>query len=132
MTEGMTTDTEPVTVPRRVYNSLKAGLVAGTVDDVLHTVLRDPSNRTLHPGDGFGRVVAWVWERDRDEAVLLLADYLAGLREHHERAGDLGPRVRLDEMLAGLQLALPGGFTDGVQLADYTRRTIRGYYSVAD
>lgn len=126
--------TEPVTVPGRVYDSLKAGLVANTVDDVLRTVVTEPGHRLLHPGDGFGRVIAWIWPHDRDEAVRTLADYLAGLRENHELADEVQPRIRLDETLAGLGHALPGDFTetDTDQLVAYTRQNIRGYYSACD
>lgn len=126
--------TETVTVPRDVYNSLSALAVAGSADKLLQMLQRDArtGQRLVHPGDSFGRVVAWVWREDRARAVLLLADYLAELREHHRLAHQIDPPVTLDEVLWGLEMAWPpDAKADYAAVPDYVRDHIAAYYGSA-
>jgi hypothetical protein len=81
-----------------------------------------------HLGDPFGRVLAWAWETDQDEAMVLLAGYLAGLRDHHPLAGTVSPRISLEEVLGALRLALPDGFGDYEALTAKARRDVQDYY----
>lgn len=123
--------TEPsVTMPRRVYGTLKAGFTEHAAE-WLSRRLRDgpPGQRMMHLGDPFGRVFAWIWREDPDQAMLLLADYLAVLRDHNPVA-DLDPPVRLDDVLRGLRPALPHDFSEADYHAVVTRarREVQGYY----
>jgi hypothetical protein len=119
------------TLPRRVYETLKAGFTASSADWLIRQILRDRPGqepRVLHLGDPFGRVFAWVWHDDQDQAMLLLADLLAELRNAHPRAGEINPPIRLDEVLGGLRLALPHGFDDYQAVVDKARQEVQGYY----
>jgi hypothetical protein len=119
------------TLPRQVYETLKAGFNASSADWLIRNVLHDrpgQSPRVLHPGDPFGRVFAWVWRDDPDQAILLLADYMADLRDHHPRAADIDPPLRLDEVLNGLRLALPHDFDDYQAVVSKARSEVPGYY----
>ncbi len=119
------------TMPRRVYDTLKAGFTDSSADWLIRQILHDrpdQEHRVLHLGDPFGRVFAWVWKDDPDQAMLLLADYLAALRSHHPQAGDIDPPIRLDEVLSGLRLALPHDFGDYPAVVAKARREVRGYY----
>ncbi|MEV4649028.1 hypothetical protein [Saccharopolyspora sp. NPDC049357] len=98
-----------VTVPGDSFESLSAGFVRDTADFMIARLLRQDSPRLLHPGDGFGRVLAWTWrERGEGPARQLVADLLAALRTHHRQAHEIEPAVTLDELTADLRFALPG------------------------
>lgn len=123
--------TESVTLPREVYESLKAGCTDGTADDLLSMLTRNGRNTVAHPGDGYGRVLAWMWGHDRDEAVLAIAGLLADLRVHRPGASEIDPPVSVDELLRGLRFCLPPGFDAYDELVTYTREHITGYYATA-
>src|SRR5262249_55667209 len=89
---------------------------------------RTADNRIPHLGDNFGRVFAWTWNYDRDQAIILLSDYLGELRECHLLADYIDPPIRLDEVLRGLRLALPFGFSDYNEVVAMARRDVRKYY----
>jgi hypothetical protein len=108
---------EPViTMPARVYRTLRAGFTEQAAEWLTRQLQDTPRGRQrlIHPGDPFGRVFAWVWRQDPGEAMMMLADYLAVLRDHNLVA-DLDPPVRLDDILRGLRLALP----DDIDEASY-------------
>jgi hypothetical protein len=116
-----------------VYETLKAGFVVRSADSLTgqlgeNAAHAGPEHRVLHPGDPFGRVFAWVWDDDQDQAMVLLADYLASLRQG--RGADIDPPVRLDEVLAGLSPALPHAFTDYPAVVAKARRDVPGYYGL--
>jgi hypothetical protein len=118
-----------ITLPYRVYGTLKAGFVKGEADWVMREVVDMPADdRVFHLGDPFGRVFAWVWNDDKDVAMILLSDYLAELREGHLLAEKIDPPIRLDEVLRGLRLALPFGFSDYDEVVTKARREVRRYY----
>lgn len=123
----MTTTT--VDVPDNVLSTLLAGFVAGAASRTLDSAA-DRSSRPefLHPGDPFGRVLAWVWQLSPDRAMIQLADYLAELRVHGPGAGDLDPPIRLEEILRGLRFALPQGFTDYDQIVERARQQVPRLY----
>lgn len=124
-----------VTMPIDVLNSLSAGLVRGTADEMLDRLLRLDAARLSHPGDGFGRVLAWTWqEQGEGQAALLVADLLAMLREHHPRAEELQPRITLDELVSGLRLALPGAMSDQevYDVLTAVRQRVPGFYAAAN
>lgn len=82
--------------------------------------------QAVHPGDPFGKVLAWQWLTDRAAAMLTLADFGAQLRDHGR---DPAP-VTLDDVLAGLTLAMPTRFPDAEfeALIAEARRTVAGMY----
>ncbi|TKG61550.1 hypothetical protein [Prauserella endophytica] len=121
---------ESVTIPHEVYESLKAECTVGTATHMLAMLIR-ARDAVAHPGDGYGRVLAEIWNRDHDETVLFLADLLAELRVHHPLAGQVQPEVSLDELLGGLRFCLPSGFGEHDRLATYTRDHIHSYYASA-
>lgn len=59
-----------------------------------------------HPGDPFGRVVAWAWLTDPDLAIGLIADFVAQARYHDELAPEPGKRLLLSDLLDGLPLTV--------------------------
>jgi len=117
-----------ISLPYRVYATLKAGFVMGMADWMIRHVDSGAERRISHLGDPFGRVFAWVWSHDKDQAMILLADYLAQLRDGHPLADEIDPPIRLDEILVGLRLALPFGFSDYNEVVAMARRKVRRYY----
>jgi hypothetical protein len=118
-----------IALPYRIYGALKDGFVKGEADWLMREVVESSGDdRVLHLGDPFGRVFAWVWNDDKDDAVRMLSDYLAELREGHLLASQIDPPIRLDEVLGGLRLALPRGFSDYDEVVTKARREIRRYY----
>ena len=114
-----------ITMPYSVYGPLKGGFITRWADWAAQQVKGNAEDRIEHVGDLFGRVFAWVWSRDRDQAMIVLADYLARLREGHP---EIEPPIRLDEILEGLRLALPFGFDDYSEVVTMARREVRKYY----
>jgi hypothetical protein len=86
---------QTITLPYRVCGTLKAGFVKGEADWVMREAVDMPADdRVSHLGDPFGRVFAWVWNDDKDVAMMLLSDYMAELREGHLlAAGDTEVRI---------------------------------------
>jgi hypothetical protein len=72
-----------VTIPDKIYQFLKAGFVGSMADWAINQVRTDAEHRIDHLGDPFGLVFAWIWADDRDQAMILLADYMSDLREGH-------------------------------------------------
>jgi hypothetical protein len=127
---GMAEDpSPPVTLPRPVYQQLKAGFAARSAEQITRRLLRDPAKqpRFAHPGDPFGTVFAWMWADDPGQAMIFLADVLAGLRDHNQLA-DLDPPVTLDELLSWMRIAMPHDFTGYDQVVATARREVPGYY----
>lgn len=63
------------------------------------------SPTTLHPGDPFGRVVTEAWNRDPDDAVMVLDAYVGDLRRFAREGGHEEPTFV--NICRGLQRALP-------------------------
>jgi|GEM_PF-4107765 len=80
----------------------------------------------VHPGDPFGKVLAWLWLTDPGAAMLFLADFCSQLRDH----GHDPVPVALDDILAGLTFAMPARFPDAEfdALIAEARRTVPGMY----
>lgn len=120
-------------VSKDAYDSLKAGASTGYAGFLLSMLARyngPARDRPTHPGDGFGRVLAWMWSRDREEAMLFLAGYLADLREHHPLSDTVSPKVSLSELLTGLWLAWPPDVPESVYdaLVSYAKSHVASYY----
>ena len=86
----------------------------------------DAEHRLFHLGDPFGTAFAWVWSYDKDEAMIMLADYLAALRG--SLTEEIDPPIRLDEVLRALRLALPSRFNDYDEVVTMARLKVRKYY----
>lgn len=66
------------------------------------------SGQAVHPGDAFGKVLAWLWLTDRAAAMLMLVDFCSQLRDH----GHDPVPVTLNDVLTGLTFAMPARFPD--------------------
>jgi hypothetical protein len=116
-----------VNVPYNIYGIIRSGFVESQANIVIKDILEIPyGKREAHPGPLFGRVLAWVWDDDKDSAISLLADYLADLRDPW-RPEKIEPPISLDEVLHGLRLALPTRFGDYDELVTWARRDLRRY-----
>jgi hypothetical protein len=114
-----------VEVPTDVMSTLLAGFVAGEAVRTLQSLDTHGARPTLvHLRDSFGRVFAWAWEQDHTMAMILLADYLAELRVHGPGAPEVEPPIRLDEVLNGLRIAVPEGFTDYDEVVNAARNEV--------
>lgn len=119
-----------ITMPKQVYETLKSGFLEREAEWLTRQLLESPAHqRSTHPGDPFGRVFAWVWHQNPDEAMMMLGDYLAMLRDHN-RWGNPSPPVRLDDVLRGLRLALPHDFDEASYdaMVAKARREVPIYY----
>lgn len=128
--EWVSVDPSPspaVTIPFDVYRLLKGGFTANMAAWAAEQVNVDAKTRILHLGDPFGTVFAWVWSYDKDEAMIMLADYLAALRGSEPLVGPIEPPIRLDEILKALRLALPSRFVDYDEVVAMARLKVRRY-----
>lgn len=70
----------------------------------VRTIVSQPS---IHPGDPFGRTIAWLWERGDKRRVLLLVETYLG--EHRSqspyRNGD-GNTLTLPDLVTGINWAI--------------------------
>jgi hypothetical protein len=117
-----------VTIPDKVYRFLKAGFVVTWADWVINHMDTNAEHRIVLLGDPFGLVFAWMWARDRDQAMILLADFMTELRDGHPLAYDIDPPIRLDEILGSLRLALPWGFDEYNEVVTMARREVPKHY----
>ena len=117
-----------VTIPVHVYRLLESGFTAHMAAWAAEQVRVDAKNRILHLGDPFGTAFAWVWSYDKDEAMIMLADYLAALRGSEPLVGAIDPPIRLDEVLRALRPALPSRFSDYDEVVSMARLKVRKYY----
>ncbi len=115
-----------VAVPFRIYRLLLGGFTTNMAEWAAEQVERDAERRLFHLGDPFGTAFAWVWSYDKDEAMIMLADYLAALRGSEPLEAD--PPIHLDEVLRALRLALPSRFNDYDEVVMMARVKVRKYY----
>jgi hypothetical protein len=115
-----------VAVPFRIYRLLLGGFTTNMAEWAAGQVEVDTEHRLFHLGDPFGTAFAWVWSYDKDEAMIMLADYLAALRGSEPLETD--PPIRLDEVLRALRLALPSRFNDYDEVVTMARLKVRKYY----
>ncbi|MEU0660698.1 hypothetical protein [Streptomyces lavendulocolor] len=88
-----------IEVPLRTYELMRAGFVCDAAMDLARDFA---DSQIAHPGDAFGNVFAWLWERDRSSAVSLFADLLAEAR----RKAPAGKEVTLEDLVRDLRFAL--------------------------
>ena len=116
-------------MPFRVRRILQGGFASSSANSLLRNWGR-PEGRGrpsfVHPGDLFGIVLAWLWQDDRGEAMVFLADYLAELNVHNDQAGVHGAVTR-EQLLRGLELSMPRGFDDLAALSAMARDEVPGY-----
>ena len=110
---------ESARIPQIVLNDLITGFAAASADEQRQAT--GSGMRPLHPGDHFGRVLAWAWnesaDQDRFLAMQLLAKYLTYLRS-------LGSQYTLNVVLDGLRLAVPAEFPDYHDLVARAQRDV--------
>ncbi|WP_280497619.1 hypothetical protein [Nocardia asiatica] len=116
-------------MPWRVRELLLAGFCAREADQAIR-VLGARRGDFQHAGDSLGAVLAWLWRTAPQEAMECLATYLAELRTYHPDAPQ--PPIRLDDVLAALQLA--ADFTDDEYqaLCARARTDVQKYYGPTD
>ncbi len=62
-------------------------MAAASADYNLCSGQRGGTSLMLHPGDPFGKVLAWLWRSGRSQhAVVFVADYLSEMRNHSPQA----------------------------------------------
>jgi hypothetical protein len=116
-------------VPWSAYRKLRAAFVAHYADWTLSTLRRNDyePGRAVPVPDPVGAIFAWLWDTNRDEAAIMIADYMAELRVHGELAED-GPTVSFEDFLRGLRRAIPRSFADKAEVTPYLRREVPQYY----
>lgn len=96
-----------VEVPSAVLDSLLASAAVHAAHYKLCPPHPHSSALVFHPGDPFGKVVAWLWASGQpDRAAILVADYLAQMRVHNPNHPDDGHRLTWARLRAGLPLAI--------------------------
>jgi hypothetical protein len=114
-------------VPFDVYDSLKAGFATGVATTVVdHMGDKDPRITIVNPA--FARVFVWEWRRDRDLAMIMLADLLASIRDRQEMSDKDEFPVLLDEVLRALALYLPSDFSEYREVVMMARKEVRQYF----
>lgn len=89
-----------IEVPLRTYEHLRTGFVCHEARDLARSYA---DNQLAHPGDPFGNVFAWLWERDRRSAVSLFVELLA---EARRQAPTPDKEVALEDLVRDLRFAL--------------------------
>jgi hypothetical protein len=100
----------PREVPSHIYDRLMSGFLCHEAHWLLTAMRRDGGytpDMAIHPGDPFGRVIAWLWETAPEEAIMAVATYMSQVNKWDELAE---PQVRLEDILDGLGFAVPHGF----------------------
>lgn len=124
-----------IEVPTRVYELLRAGFVRHWAHWQLQAQRASGGYKpgdVVHPGDPFGTVLAWLWSTDKDETALFVAEYLADLRVHDELAGEPGARIKLDDLLISLELALPDDVDEPDAMVAWLCSRVPKYYGASD
>lgn len=67
-------------VPNTILTTLLGGFASHIGDQLRERHTSLGRQTPLHPGDHYGRVLAWAWETERPLAMLLLLDVLVALR----------------------------------------------------
>ncbi len=67
-------------VPNDILTTLLGGFASHIGEDLRERAARNGRQVPLHPGDHYGRVLAWAWATDRSMAMMLLLDVLVALR----------------------------------------------------
>jgi hypothetical protein len=121
-------------IPGRVFEHLLAAFARHWAHWQLEALQRQGYRpgppQAVNPGDPFGTVLAWLWSQDRDEAAEFVAEYMAWLRIHDELV-DPEARVKFDDVLGSLFLAMPEGF-DTDALVAYLSGRVPRYYGDSD
>lgn len=111
-------------VPDEIRERLLNSFTAREASLLIAGWRRDGYPGSVRPGDPFGTVLAWLWRDDPDRAVDLLGEFVAMLRG----ADDVAPAtLGVDELLAGLRMAVPPSFPDGeyAALVERARTEVR-------
>lgn len=129
-------------VPPEVFDKLMSGFVQQQAHELLrlfrqtHELMRDVRHHSGYkpwavvlPGDEFGAVLAWLWQTDPRTAMRLLAEYVAQLRYWDELVDHDQPRVRLEDLLRWLPMALPGDFAHTEALIERARADVPNYFA---
>lgn len=88
-------------VPDHIFEKMIGALISEAAAAMLGQRSR---GTTLHAGEAFGRVLAWLWDAPSgpDDAVAYVGDLVAQIRYH---ATGADATVPLEEVLAGVRRA---------------------------
>ncbi|MFB9411825.1 MULTISPECIES: hypothetical protein [Dactylosporangium] len=82
-------------VPDHIFEKLIGALVG---ESAIALLTQRARGATLHAGEAFGRVLAWLWET-ADDVVPYVADLIAQVRYH---APGACPEMSLDDVLGAV------------------------------
>ncbi|WP_433217203.1 hypothetical protein ACQP00_09215 [Dactylosporangium sp. CS-047395] len=83
-------------VPDHIFEKLIGALICESAAALLAQRAR---GTTLHAGEAFGRVLAWLWDSATDDVVPYVADLTAQVR-HHAVGADAS--ITLEDVLAAV------------------------------
>lgn len=110
MDQPMPPPARTIEVPERMLGTLLSSVAIATGHFML---AGDGPGVLTHPGDGFGRVLAWLWRTgQRDTAGMLTAGLLGQLRVHDPAAPDPGQRTTWTQLRRGIGVATSRRFDD--------------------
>jgi hypothetical protein len=115
-------------VPMSILTTLLGGFASHIGDQLRESHTSGGRQTPLHPGDHYGRILAWAWETERPLAMLLLLDVLVALRTTPPGAAPPSPPYTLEDLLAGLRFALLNRFDDYDRLIAAARVDVPAMY----
>lgn len=83
-------------VPDHIFEKLIGALICESAAALLAQRAR---GATLHAGEAFGRVLAWLWETAPDDLLAYVGDLVAQVR-HHAAGAD--PAVSVDDVVSAV------------------------------
>lgn len=107
--------------------------VATAHDDLCSPYSTMKRGDVWHPGDPFGKVLAWLWTTGQeDHAASLVADLLAQARYHNPHGVE--PRLAFADLLDGIPMSLPNGTSQesADALVEHLREAVPKYFGDDD
>lgn len=111
-------------LPPNIRETLTSGFFAAEADWAIKSGAK--RGQFDHAGDPVGKIIAWLWRNNQDDAMMGLADYISQLRNHHPAAPS--PPITLDDVLGALRPAMPSNFIDYELLCAKARTDVPVYY----
>ncbi|WP_159080852.1 hypothetical protein [Nocardia suismassiliense] len=112
-------------MPRHIRDALLSTFVVREADRAI-TDFGARRGHFAHIGDPFGKILAWLWRTNPDEAMQYLTQYLMHLRDHHPNRPE--PPIRLDDVLTALRLAIDITDDEYTAICDQARTEVPSRY----
>ncbi|RYF12301.1 MAG: hypothetical protein EOO40_01550 [Deltaproteobacteria bacterium] len=109
-----------------MYDTLLAAAAGDMAADFVNSYSRHRSY--VHPGDPFGKVVADLWQQDRQRACMFLADYMAEIRNHGRETIEDMPLSRILDGLTNLAWPNWASKEDAEELRRIAPEQVQAYY----